>query len=403
MVYLGVDWAEAHHDLCLLDGLGEVLGRRRVPEGVEGLRLLHELVGMHTENGEEVVVGIETDRGLFVEALVTSGYAVYAINPLAASRYRDRHTTSRAKSDAGDAKMLADLVRTDRHNHRPVSGDSEQLEAVKVLARAHRTLSWSRQRAANQLRSALREFYPAALEAFGEDLTSIEAVSILEQAPTPLQGRGISRSKISATLRRAGRQRRIEASAERIQNALRSDQLEPGEGLSQAYGIVVVSTVRLIRQMNSELIELEGQLRAHFEVHPDAEIYRSLPGLGFVLGARVLAEFGDDRTRFANAKARKNYAGTAPITRASGTRLMVLSRMARNRWLNDACYLWAFTAICHSPGARRYYDQLRARHKSHNEALRAVGNRLVGILHGCLAHRCLYQEDIAWPILETAA
>ena len=403
MVYLGIDWAEDHHDLCLLNEQGQVLGRRRIPEGVGGLRLLHELIAEHAEETEQVVVGIETDRGLLVQALASSGYLVYAINPLAASRYRDRHTTSRAKSDAGDAKMLADLVRTDRHNHRPMAGDSELVEAVRVLARAHKSLSWTRQRALNHLRSTLREFYPAALEAFGDELEGVESVAVLELAPTPIKGRRLTQGRIVTALRREGAQRRLVARAEGIQRSLRSPQIEPPEVMALAYGITVGSSVRLIRQMNQEMAILEEKLRATLEVHPDAEIYLSLPGLGSVLGARALAEFGDDRTRFADAKARKNYAGTSPITRASGTRRMVLSRVARNRWLNDACYLWSFAAITHSLGARRYYDQLRGRHKSHNEALRAVANRLVGILHGCLAHRCLDDADIAWPMIESAA
>src|SRR2546425_2353027 len=165
MVFLGIDWAEAYHDVCLLDEQGKVLGKRRVIEGLEGVRRLHELVAEHAEEPEQVVVGIETDRGLLVRALLGAGYQVYAINPLAVTRYRDRHSLSGAKSDPGDAKVLADLVRTDRHNHRPVAGDSELAASLQVLARAHHNLIWSRQRLVNQLRNNLREYYPAALAA----------------------------------------------------------------------------------------------------------------------------------------------------------------------------------------------------------------------------------------------
>ena len=128
----------------------------------------------------------------------------------------------------------------------------------------------------------------------------------------------------------------------------------------------------------------------------DAEIYRSQPGLGVVLGARVLAEFGDGRHRFADAKARKNYAGSSPITRASGRKKVVLARYARNRRLGDAVHQWAFCALKGSPGARAYYDALRARGIGHQAALRQLGNRLVGILHGCLKTRTLYDEQTAW-------
>jgi len=398
LVYLGIDWAEAHHDVCLMDEGGTRLAGTRVPDGLEGLRRIHELVAGHTDSAENVVVGIETDRGLLVRGLVAAGYQVYAVNPFAVSRYRDRHATSGAKSDPGDAKVLADLVRTDRHNHRPVAGDSELAEAVKVLARAHQTLVWSRQRHVNQLRSSLREFYPAALTALGTDLASRDALAVLGRAPTPAEGRRLSLSQIQAALRQGGRERNLATRSTDIQQALRAAQLEPPPRLAKAYGSSVRATVRVVAQLNAEISELEAALAQAFDEHPDAEILRSLPGLGVVLGARVLGEFGDDRTRYQHARARRCYAGTAPITRASGTRLVVLARMSRNRRLADALYLWAFSALTCSPGARRFYDAHRARGNTHHQALRALGNRLVGILHGCLEHRMAYSEAIAWPL-----
>jgi transposase len=380
-----------------LDEAGAVLAKRRIAEGVEGVSQLHALLADHTENPSEVVVGIETDRGLLVGALVAAGYQLYAINPLAASRYRERHVTLRAKSDAGDAKVLADLVRTDRHNHRPVAGDSDLSSALQVLARLQQNLVWSRQRLVNQLRSSLREFYPAALAAFGTDLAHPIALDVLGAAPTPSVGRTLSLAKLAAILRRAGRERNVEAKAAEIQAHLRAPQLEATPLVNAAYGKSVAATVRILRELNAQLTGIEGELAPDFEKHPDAEIYRSLPGLGVVLGARVLSEFGDDRTRYAHPKARKNYAGTSPITKASGTRHTVLARLARNRRLADACHQWAFCSLTTSPGARHYYRALRLRGKTHHQALRALANRLVGILHGCLQHRQPYSEGVAWP------
>jgi transposase len=397
VIFVGVDWAEAHHDVCVLDREGRVLAKGRVAEGVEGLARLHAIVAEHAEDPSEVVVGIELDRGLLVGSLVETGYHVYAINPFAVSRYRDRHATSGAKSDPGDAKVLADLVRTDRQNHREVAGDSGLAEAVKVLARAHQSLVWTRQRQVNQLRSTLREFYPAALAALAGDLASHEASNILGMAPTPEQGRRLTRSRIRRSLAASGRTRNLDRRSEQIYEALHTPQLEAPPVLAEAYGQVVGSLVLVIDGLTRQIGELQEQLAERFEGHPDAEILRSLPGLGLVLGARVLAEFGDDPTRYADARARRCYAGSAPITRASGRRLVVLARVARNRRLADACCLWAFSALGASPGARRYYDARRARGATHHQALRALSNRLVGILHGCLRHRCLYREDVAWP------
>jgi transposase len=397
VLFVGLDWAEEHHDLAVMAESGQVLAARRVSEGLAGLTLVHQLLAAHEEDPAEVVVGTETDRGLFVGALVAAGYQVYAINPLAVSRYRDRHQTSGAKSDAADAKVLADLVRTDRHNHRPVAGDSELAEAVKVLARTHQSLVWTRQRQLNQLRSLLREFYPGALAAFGADLGGRDALAVLAVAPTPTLGRGLSRAKLAAVLGRAGRQRHVEGRAAELQAALRAPQLQAPGVVAEAYGVAVAALVEVISTLNHQLEQVTQQLQRHFELHPDAEIVRSLPGLGLVLGARVVAEFGDDPTRYGHPKARKNYAGTAPITRASGKRQVVVARLARNRRLADACYLWAFSALQASPGARGYYDRCRAAGQTHPQALRALANRLVGILHGCLRHRSRYHEAHAWP------
>jgi transposase len=208
LIFVGVDWAEKHHDVCVMDGAGTSLQSFRIAEGIKGIERMHATIAEHCQEPDEVVVGIETDRGLLVGALTTAGYEVYAINPMSVDRYRDRHSTSGAKSDPGDAKVLADLVRTDRHNHRPIAGDTELAQEVKILARVHQSFIWDRQRQVNRLRSTLREFYPQALEAFGTDLSAIEAVGVLSIASTPELGRKLPRSKIASALRRAGRSRR---------------------------------------------------------------------------------------------------------------------------------------------------------------------------------------------------
>ena len=395
MIFVGVDWAEAHHDVHVAEEGGRRLAKARLPEGVEGIARFHELVGLHVEDPSEVLIGIETDRGLFVSALVAAGYQLYAVNPMSTSRYRDRHSTSGAKSDAGDAEVLSDMVRTDRHHHRLVAADTDEVEALKVLARAHQSMVWSKGRQTNGLRSTLREFYPAALVAF-DDLTSADALEVLRIAPTPTLGASLSRSKIGAALRRGGRKRRVEERAVEIQAALRSEQLAAPAAVAAAMGASVAASVAVLAEMVAQIDLLAEQLSANFEAHPDAEVVRSLPGLGTILGARVLGEFGDEPNRYASAKSRKNYAGTSPITRASGTKKTVLARHVRNRRLADAIYLWAFASLSSSPGARAYYDTRRAAGEGHHQALRALGNRLVGILHGCLTHHVAYDESVAW-------
>ena len=394
-VFVGDDWAEAHHDVHVMDEGGERLASCRFPEGLEGIGAFHDLMADHVSDPFEVVVGIETDRGLWVEALVAAGYRVYGVNPMSVARYRDRHGVSGAKSDAGDAKLLADLVRTDRHNHRLVAGDSDLAGAVKVLARAHQSLIWARGRHTNQLRNALREYYPAALEAF-PNLADRDTVAVLHRAPTPDVGARLTVTQIRAVLKRGGRQRNLERRATQIQEALRTDQLTAPAQVTEAFGATTRAAVEIIGELNRQITVLETELGAHFEQHPDADIYLSVPGLGDVLGARVLGEFGDDPNRYADVKSRRNYAGTSPITRASGTKRAVVARHIRNRRLYDAIDQWAFCSITTSPGCRVFYDQHRANGDGHHQALRVLANRLVGVLHGCLRHHTHYAEHTAW-------
>ena len=401
-VFVGLDWAEDHHDVFIEDDTGGRLGAGRLPDGVAGIVRFHELVADHVEESSQEVIAAETDRGLFINALVAAGYTVLAINPMSTARYRERYSTSGAKSDPGDAKVLADLARTDAHQHRPIAGDSELSEAIKVLARGHQSLIWARQRQANQLRSTLREFYPAALDAFGE-LTGRDALAVLAVAPTPAMGRLLSRAKIASALRRAGRQRRIDERAVEIQTALRSAQLEAPALIADAMGATVSALVAVLSELNTQIANLETTLAERFNQHPDAKIIRSLPGLGMTLGARVLGEFGDDPNRYADTKSRKNYSGMSPITKTSGKHHVVLARYARNNRLSDACYLWAFASLTASPGARHFNDQRRANGATHSRALRALANRFVGILHGCLRHHSIYDEHTAWAHRHTTA
>ncbi|MQA82220.1 MAG: IS110 family transposase [Streptosporangiales bacterium] len=404
MLFIGDDWAEDHHDVEVVDEDGRRLVQARLPEGLEGITRLHALVAEHAPAAwaelppeqvtGQVVVGIETDRGPWVTALRAAGYLVFAINPLSAARYRQRHSTSGAKSGAGDAHVLAEIVRLDRDHHRPIAGDSELADAVKLLARAHQTAIWERTRHVLRLRSTLREFFPAALEAF-EDLAASDSLILLERAPSPALAAKLTRSQLTAALRTA-RRHHVETKAVALQEILRAPALRQPPVLDSAYATIVVSQVRLIAALNAQITGLGEVMGEHFDRHPAAEIYLSQPGLGVVLASRVMGEFGDDKTRFTDARARKNYSGQSPITRASGRKKVVLARYATNRRLGAALHMQAYAALTGSPGARAYYDTLRDRGIGHHAALRQLANRLVGVLHGCLKTGALYDEDTAW-------
>jgi len=382
-----------------------------LPEGIEGIAGLHALVADHLPEEwvelepEQVAalikVGIETDRGPWVAALVAAGYEVFAINPLSVARYRERHSTSGAKSDTADAHLLAEIVRVDRAHHRPLAGDSQEAEAIKLVARTHQSLIWERSRHVPRLRSALRDFFPAALEAFA-DLDAPDAVELLAAAPDPDCAGRLTRRRITSALRRANR-RNVEARASELQRIFGAEQLRRSAPVEAAYAAIVANQAAIVATLNAQIEGMAAVVETHFGRHPDAEIYTSQPGLGVVLAARVLGEFGDDPHRYTDAKARKNYAGTSPITRASGKKKIVLARYARNRRLGDALQQWAFCSLRGSPGARAYYQQLRARGTGHQAALRQLANRLVGILHGCLKTHTPYDEHTAWHHLSSAA
>jgi transposase len=396
VLFVGDDWAEAHHDVELMDAAGRRLAKARLPEGVAGMARLHAMIGeqLGEDDEAEVVVGIETDRGPWVQALIAAGYTVFAINPLSVARYRERHSVSGAKSDAADAHTLADMVRTDSHQLRPVAGDTADAEAIKVVSRAHKTLIWERTRHTQRLRHALRDYFPAAVEAF-VDLDAADTLELLAKAPDPAPAAKLTIAQISAALKRA-RRRNIGEKAAAIAAVLRAEHLGQPDVVTAAYAATTRAAVAVLSTLHEQVKALQGQVDAHFGLHPDAKIIGSQPGLGPVLGARVLAEFGDDRDRYADAKSRKNYAGTSPITRASGKKKVVVARFVHNDRLIDALMTQAFSALNASPGARAYYDQLRARGAEHNAALRQLANRLVGILHGCLKTRTLYDEATAW-------
>ncbi len=402
VLYVGHDWAETHHDYHVENINGDCVAKGRVLEGAAGVGEFLDMIAEHGADPDDVLIATETDRGLFVTALISAGFEVIALNPMSTARYRERLSNSGAKSDAGDAKTLAAVARLDGHNHHPVFADSELVDAIKITARAHQNLIWTRQRQLNQLRSALREFYPAALQAFPE-LAHGDCLGVLAVAPTPTRGRKLTLTQIKAAMKRGGRKRGFERRPPKIQAALRSDQLAASEPIEAAMGSLVTALVSVATQLTTQIKRIEEELGELFDAHDDAEIIRSIPGLSTTLGARVLGEFGDAPTRFADARSRKNYAGTSPVTRASGRSHVVLARHARNLRLADTCYQWAFVTITASEGARLFYDQRRAKGDSHSKALRALSNRLVGILHGCLDHRVLYDEHTAWAHRQTIA
>jgi transposase len=400
-VFCGIDWAEDHHDIALADHGGKLLARRRISDDAAGLAQLLGLLADHGDTaGDPIPVAIETPRGLLTACLRATGRSVYPVNPMAVARYRDRHSVAGRKSDHGDAVVLANVLRTDAHAHRPLPADTELAQAIAVLARAQQDAVWARTAAHNKLRSHLREYYPGFLAAFHTVKGGIrrpEARAILAAAPDPAAAAKLTVTQLRALLKKAGRSRGIDAEATRLREALRAPQMRQLPLVEQAMGRQALALLLLLDAACAAADDLEQAAVESFNQHPDAEIITSFPGLGPLTGARVLAETGDDRSRFADAKGLKAYAGAAPVTRASGKTTAVLHRRVKNNRLAAAGYIWAFSSITASPGARGHYDRRRKDGDRHAAAQRNLFGRLLGCLHHCLATGQRYDEQTAFP------
>jgi transposase len=400
-VFCGIDWAEDHHDIALADRDGKLLARRRISDDAAGLAELLALLAEHGDSPQDPVpVAIETPRGLLVACLRAAGRQVYPVNPMAVARYRDRHSVSGRKSDHGDAVVLAHVLRTDRDMHRPLPADSELAQAIAVLARAQQDAVWDRTQACNRLRSHLREYYPGFLAAFGSTRGGImrpEARAVLAAAPTPADAARLTAAQLRSALTKAGRSRGIDAEATRLREAFRRPQMRHPPLVEQAMGRQARALLGLLDAACAAAADLEQAATESFNLHPDAGIITSFPGIGALTGARVLAETGDDRSRFTDAKGLKAYAGAAPVTRASGKTRSVTHRKIKNNRLAAAGYTWAFSALTASPGARAHYDRRKQAGDRHAAAQRNLFSRLLGCLWHCLITGQHYDEATAFP------
>jgi len=400
-VYCGIDWAEDHHDIALVDQDGQLLARRRISDDAAGLAQLLDLLAGHGDTAEDPIpVAIETPRGLLVACLRATGRPVYPINPMAVARYRDRHSVAGRKSDHGDAVVLANVLRTDLHAHRPLPAGTELAQAIAVLARAQQDAVWDRTQAHNRLRSHLREYYPAFLAAFAPLKGGImrpEARAVLAAAPTPADAARLTLAQLRGLLKKAGRSRGIDTEATRLRDAFRAGQMRQLPLVEAAMGRQALALLGQLDAACTAADDLEHAVTESFNQHPDAGIITSFPGLGALTGARVLAEIGDDRSRFSDAKGLKAYAGAAPITRASGKTKSVTRRKVKNNRLNAAGYTWAFSALTASPGARAHYDRRKDAGDRHAAAQRNLFGRLPGCLHHCLITGQHYDEATAFP------
>ncbi len=392
MLLVGIDWADTAHVYCLMDEGGTTLASGTIPHTPEGLEMLLAAIRTYASTPQDVCVALETAQGLLVGALLDQGFTVYAINPKAVDRHRERFRVAGSKSDLRDAWSLATLLRTDRALYRPLVPDSDAAQELRVLTRDRAELVRTRTMLSNQLTACLKAYFPEFLDLFGDPDRPV-ALAVLQTFPTPGALRAASVKRLESFLREH-HQPGAAAKATEIQTRLR-------QPVFRVTPVILRTKARLAQTLGQQLTTLAQQIDAYeteiqrvLRTHPDGELYRSLPGAGDLLAARMVGELGDNRDRYHESAIAQCAAGTAPVTRASGTIRTVHVRRACIHPLRETLWQFAFSSLLHCPWAKAYYAQARRRGKKHAEAVRMLGNVWMRIIIALRRTRRPYDEAI---------
>jgi len=390
MFYVGIDWADLKHEVRVVDEKGEGVAKFTIPHTAQGLTKLHRRLSMISPNRDELLLALETDKGLVVSFLLDLGYTVYPINPKVVSRYRDRYRTSGAKSDPLDALVLANILRTDRHRFRPIMPDSTLARELKILTRDHQHLVKSRTALSNQLTACLKSYYPRALELFSK-VTQPITLAFLKAYPTPQSASGLSLKGLRRFLRehRYTHPQRVEE----LYKTLQQPQMAVESWLARAKSRHMLALVSQLEPLLDQIKSYKKEIQKLLKKHPDSEIFLSLPGAGPILAARMLAEVGDNRQRYPDYQALQCEAGTAPVTIASGNYRYVRFRRACKKPLRATLHQFAFCSRRECDWANQFYHQQRRKGKSNSLATRALANKWVKVIFALWQKRQTYNES----------
>jgi transposase len=404
--FVGIDWASEVHQVCLVDAAGKITGERRFPHGGVGLaELCVWLLAITGAEPAAIAVAIEVPHGPIVETLLERGFLVYAVNPKQLDRFRDRFTVAGAKDDRRDAHVLGDSLRTDRHCFRHLVAENGAVIELREWSRMAEDLQQERNRLANRVREQLWRYYPQAL-AISNDLAADWFLELWAAVPTPAKAARVRESTIERILR-THRIRRIGA-AEALQ-VLRQQPITVAAGTAAAASAHIRAVAARLKLVNrqikaahrrldalcTEIAKGEGETPSGQQPEQrDATILRSLPGVGRIVLATLLAEACEPLRR-RDYHALRTLSGVAPVTRRSGKRCIVVMRQACHMRLRSAVYHWARVAIQHDERSRRRYAELRKRGHSHGRALRSVADRLLGVACAMLTCRTLFNPQHA--------
>ena len=373
--YAGFDWAKDHHDVIIVDRSGQIVVDLQIEHNASGWqRWREQLAGLDAG----VAVSVETSQGVVVEQLLQSGVSVYPVSPASAKRYRERKIPSGNKTDRVDAWSLADALRLDGHGWKALAPEDPLVAELRLLCRDEVALIEERTALINQLQSALHEYYPAALEAFG-DWTLPSAWAFVERFPTPQLLLAAGKRKWEKFLH-THRLARSQTYQKRLESFARAGEFVSGEALTRSKSRLALARVRMLRTLQGQLDAYRTEIEKLFAEHPDHNLFGSLPGAGPKIAPRLLGEIGSDRARYEDPTGLQCLAGTAPVSYQSGQIHKVYLRRHCNKPLRHAVHLWANSSRRYCAWAAVYYDQLRARGKSHACALRCLGQRWLKIL-----------------------
>jgi len=380
VVYVGLDWAALVHAVCVLSAAGKVLAQFTIEHTADGIAALIRRLAKYADPAD-VQIGIERPNGRLVDLLLEAGHPVIPVSPNAIKTWREGEVISGAKSDAGDALVIAEYLRLRHHRLHPVQPYSAQTKALRTVVRTRDDIVEMRVRATNQLSALLDDYWPGAKTIFA-DVESPISLAFLRRYPTAAAAAHLGEKRLAAFLTTHGYSGRRPAAVllDRLRNA------PPGTSdpvLADAVHDAVLALVTVLEALNTTGRQLDRSVVAHLGEHPDAEVFTSLPRSGQINAAQVLAEWGDSRAAYDGPDAIAALAGVTPVTKASGKQHAVHFRWACNKRFRRALTTFADNSRHESPWAAHIYAQARARGHDHPHAVRILARAWIRVIYRC--------------------
>jgi transposase len=387
-VFVGIDWGNSHHQLCVIDGAGRLVEQGKLTHDVAGIGELQIRLG---RCGAIIGVAIERSEGLLVEVLQAQGHRLFCVSPKMSARARERYRLAPTKSDAFDAFVLADSLRHEHRHWRPLAPASPLLAELRALTRDRERLVWNQRDVENQLRAIVQVYHPGVLHLFSS-LDRDIALAFLRDYPTPAHAGRVGPARMAGFCARHGYSGRTRP--ELLVERLRTNLLAASADTTAGKAFSAALFVDQLELSNTQVRAITKRIHERLAEHPDAAIFLSFPGMGQITAATMLAEMGEDRARFPTADVLLAETGTAPVTRTSGRSRTVRFRYAANKRMRHAIDWWAFVSVRENDWAHDAYQQARARGQQHNRALRGIGARWTRILWRAWTDHATYDPTL---------